>query len=292
MSSLPHVSVVVPHYHDLAGLDACLTALTAQTFPADRFEIIVADNNSPEGADAVAQAIAGRARLTVVTEKGAGPARNGGVAAARGEILAFTDSDCVPEPEWLAAGVAALQHCDFAGGAMSVLVSDPAHPTPTEAFELVFAFNNQAYVRDKGFTVTANLFCTRKLFDEVGGFRVGVSEDVEWCQRATRAGYRIGYAADARVGHPARRDWPELERKWRRMAHEGFLLALEARHGRLTWLVKALAMPVSAVAHTPKVLASPALRTWSARRGALEVLYRSRFWRFRENLRLLASPQP
>lgn len=290
MTSTPQVSVVVPHYHDLAGLDACLTALAAQTFPADRFEIIVADNNSPEGAEAVEKAIAGRARLTVVTDKGAGPARNGGVALARGEILAFTDSDCVPDPAWLAEGVAALGRFDFVGGAMSVLVGDPTRPTPTEAFELVFAFNNQAYVRDKGFTVTANLFCSRKLFDEVGGFRVGVSEDVEWCQRAGRAGYKLGYAAGARVGHPARRDWPELERKWRRMAHEGFLLASEGRSGRLVWLLKALAMPASAVAHTPKVLASPALTTWSARRGALATLYRSRFWRLRENLRLLAQP--
>lgn len=289
MADAPLVSVVVPHYHDLAGLDACLSALGAQILPAGRFEIVVADNNSPEGAEAVEACIKGRARLTVVTEKGAGPARNGGVAEARGEILAFTDSDCIPDPAWLTEGLAALERFDFVGGGMRVLVGDATRPTPTEAFELVFAFDNAAYVRDKGFTVTANLFCPRRVFDAVGGFRVGVSEDVEWCQRATGAGYRLGYAPAALVGHPARKDWPELERKWRRMAHEGFLLAAEGRGGRLAWLARALAMPVSAVAHTPKVLMSSALPSWSARLGALGVLYRSRFWRMRENIRLLAA---
>ncbi len=53
---------------------------------------------------------------------------------------------------------------------MTVLAPDPARPTPAEAFELVFAFDNESYVRKKGFTVSANLFCTRAVFDRVGGF--------------------------------------------------------------------------------------------------------------------------
>ncbi len=82
--------------------------MAAQTYPRDGFEIIVADNASPEGEAAIAALIAGRAELTIVAERGAGAARNGGAAKARGEILAFTDCDCVPEPRWLEAGVAAL----------------------------------------------------------------------------------------------------------------------------------------------------------------------------------------
>jgi glycosyltransferase involved in cell wall biosynthesis len=78
---VPKVSVIIPHYRDLARLDKCLTALGRQTYPRDCIEIIVADNASPEGETAVAAAIAGRSRLVVVREKGAGLARNGGVAA-------------------------------------------------------------------------------------------------------------------------------------------------------------------------------------------------------------------
>ncbi|MGH6782495.1 MAG: glycosyltransferase, partial [Sphingomonadaceae bacterium] len=176
----PYVSVIVPHYDDLASLDRCLSALRGQTYPAERFEIIVADNMSPIGAKAVAQIIGDRGRLVSVAERGAGPARNGGVAAACGEVYAFTDSDCIPASEWLAEGVSALDRSDFVGGGMRVLVNDAEHVTAAEALELVFAFDNQAYVERKGFTVTANLFCPAAVFAEVGGFRVGVSEDIEW----------------------------------------------------------------------------------------------------------------
>jgi len=278
---------VIPHYQDLDGLAHCLARLERQTFPKDAFEIVVADNASPAGEAAVAAVVAGRARLVVCTEQGAGPARNAGVAASTGEILAFTDSDCLPEPGWLEGGLAALERFDFVGGRMEVSVADPAHLAPTEAFESVFAFDNEKYVRRMGFTVTANLFCARKVFDAVGGFRVGVSEDKDWSHRARDAGYRIGYAVDAVVGHPARRTWVELQRKWRRLNQETFALALDRPRGRPLWFLRLLALPPSAVAHTPRVLTSRALRSWKPRVLALGVLYRLRLWRFADGLRLL-----
>lgn len=289
MSSTPKVSIVIPHYRDLAGLSLCLEAIGRQTYPSQDFEVVVADNASPEGPEAIAGAIAGRARLAVVNERGAGPARNGGVAAATGAILAFTDSDCRPEPEWLANGVAALSRHDFVGGAMRVLVDDEHRMTPAEAFESVFAFDNEDYVLRKGFTVTANLFCPRKLFDEVGGFRVGVSEDLDWSHRAGAAGYRIGYAGDAVVGHPARKTWPELQTKWRRLNAETFGIVAGGEHGRLRWLLKSLALPVSALVHTRRVLTSRKLRGPEQRLAALAMLYRLRLWRTADGLRLLAA---
>ena len=76
------VSVIVPHYDDLQGLDICLSALAKQSLPKAEFEIIVADNNSPQGLEGVARVVAGRARLISIVEKGAGPARNGGAAGS------------------------------------------------------------------------------------------------------------------------------------------------------------------------------------------------------------------
>jgi GT2 family glycosyltransferase len=276
----PFVSVVVPHYNDLAGLALCLADLERQTYPRDRFEIIVADNASPQGERAVAEVVAGRARLVSVTERGAGPARNGGVAAAAGEILAFTDSDCRPAPAWLAAGVEALSRHDFVGGRVEVLVADPARMTPAEAFERVFAFNNEAYVKRKGFTGSGNLFCPRALFAAVGGFRVGMSEDVEWSRRARAAGYGLGYVSAAVVGHPARRTWPDLREKSRKVNAETYGLYLMKPAGKLKWLARSLALPPSAVVHMPRVLTSPALVTPAQRGMALATLLRVRLWRF------------
>ncbi|HEY9236147.1 MAG TPA: glycosyltransferase [Phenylobacterium sp.] len=279
--------MIVPHYNDLNSLDLCLEALSAQTVAGDDVEIVVADNGSPQGKAAVQSVIAGRARLVVVEMRGAGPARNGGVAASRGATLAFTDCDCRPDAAWLAEGLCALKAADFVGGRMDVLIDDPQRPTAEEAFELEFAFDNEAYVKQDGFTVTANLFCSRAMFDAVGGFKVGVPEDKEWCLRARSMGFRIGYAPRAIVGHPARRNWSELSSKWRRLSSEAFNLALQRPAGRLRWLLKTCALPISAVAHTPRVLGSSQLKTLDAKAGALVILYRLRIWRFMRGLQLV-----
>src|SRR5258706_15147212 len=97
LAEAPRVSVVIPHYRDLGGLALCLSALERQTYPKERLEIVVADNNSPEGRDVVAQTIAGRADLVVITEKGAGPARNGGGGASSGGVPALLHPHRVAE---------------------------------------------------------------------------------------------------------------------------------------------------------------------------------------------------
>lgn len=282
------VSVVIPHYSDLEHLDRCLTLLQQQTYPADLFEIVVSDNDSPEGSAAVADAIAGRAKMVMVEERGAGPARNGGVEAARGTLLAFIDSDCAPEPEWLAEGVSALSGYDFVGGKVRVLVKDAAHVTAAEAFERVFAFDFEDYILRKGFTGSGNLFCPRWVFDQVGGFRTGVSEDVDWSHRATRLGFRLGYAPRAVVGHPARRTWVQLQRKWKRANAEAFGLFLERPRGRWVWLLRCLLLPASAVAHAPKVLFTDQLESVAQRLAALSMLFRLRFWRCKDGVLLLS----
>ncbi|WP_205854134.1 glycosyltransferase [Phenylobacterium kunshanense] len=291
-TALPFVSVIMPHYQDLRGLEIGLRALEAQTYPKDRFEIVIADNNSPIGIDAVRAVVGDRAKLVLVTDKGAGPARNGAVAASKGEILAFIDSDCVAEPQWLVEGVKALDRFDLVGGRVRVLVSDPPNMTPAEAFERVFAFDFKTYIEKKGFTGAGNMFCRRDLFEKVGGFGVGMSEDVDWSRRAVAGGARLGYAPTAAIGHPARVTWDELVGKWRRVNAETYGLMNGKKGQRTRWLLRNLLMPLSAVAHTPKVFRSPELDTLEQRLKALVTLYRIRFWRLRDALALLHASRP
>jgi glycosyltransferase involved in cell wall biosynthesis len=214
------VSVIVPHLDDYDNLDACLTLLEAQSFPGDRTEIIVADNGSSRGFEAVCRLVGSRGRVIEVAERGAGPARNAAVRVSRGEALAFIDSDCRPDKRWLEEGLAELRHADIAGGHVDVLVDDPRRMTAAEAFESVFAFRNERYVKDLKFTVTASMFVWRSVFDAVGDFINSVPEDKDWCERAWRQGYRIRFAPKSIVGHPARRTMVELKRKWRRLTLE------------------------------------------------------------------------
>ena len=276
----PAISVIIPHHNDLANLERCLKLLGAQRFtPA--FETIVVENGSSISVELIEAAVAGRARLVVSPELGAGPARNAGIAAARAPLLAFIDSDCRPAQEWLAHGYAALARADFAGGQVNVDVEDPARMTPVEAFEAVFAFRFKDYIEKKGFTGSGNLFARRAVFDAVGGFKAQVSEDVEWSHRARAAGFTLVYEPLAAVGHPARRSWAELERKWARMNREQFQLALTQKSGMGRFVLRSWAVLLSVAPHAVTILRAPALFRLRDRVGAIGVLARIRAYRFR-----------
>jgi GT2 family glycosyltransferase len=255
----PHfVSVVVPHYNDLDNLGRCLDRLRGQSWPADRVEIIVADNNSTGGLAAV-QAIAHDLRAVSAPEQGAGPARNAGAAVAKGEVLAFIDSDCLADRDWLAQGLAALERFDYAGGQVITTIADPARITPSEAYEAVFAFDFRRYIEKRGFAGSGNLFVPRRVFEQVGGFRAGVAEDIDWCRRANAMGFRLGYAPDAIVHHAARRRWSELKHKHDRILRETIRLERERPGWQPRWIVRALAIAGSPLLHWIRVVRSPRL---------------------------------
>ncbi len=278
----PAVSVIIPHYDDLDNLRRCLALLAAQTMPRDEFEIVVADNNSRCGIAAVEKVCAGLARVVPAPIQGAGEARNAGVRASRGRRLAFVDSDCRPFPEWLERGIKALDDADMVGGRVDVVV-DGENPTAVEAFEMVFAFNLKRYIERVGFSVTANMFVSRAIFDKVGGFRVGVPEDVDWGHRALALGYRWRYAPEARAAHPARRDWADLTRKWRRLVSEAYADVKEKPFGKLRWILRSWVVLLSPFFHVAAVLRSTKLDRFDLRLKAIVILFRLRFWRFWES---------
>lgn len=257
------IAVVIPHYNDVARLERCLAALMAQDLAG--VEVVVVDNGSTAPLDGVRQY---PLRLVAEGGKGAALARNRGVAETAAPVLAFLDADCLPAPDWLdnVRALAARDDADIFGGRIDLFDETPAPRSGAEAFEAVFAFDWQGYIRNKGFTVTANMVTRRDVFTAVGPFVNGLSEDLDWCQRATAKGYRLAAAPDLRVGHPSRSDWPALERKWRRMTREGY--ELSGRRARLKWALRALAMPASALAHLPKVMSRPGLQPAERLRGA------------------------
>ena len=285
--SAPLVSVIIPHYNDLANLERCLRFLAAQTLPKGQFEIVVADNNSRCGIDEVRRVCGDFVRVVPALTPGAGPARNVAVEASRGRYLAFTDQDCRPAPNWLERGLEALSMSEMVGGRVEIEYEDPARLTEVEAFECVFAFNVRRYVRKLGFAVTANMFIPREVFDRVGGFRPEGPDDLEWGQRATAAGYRWRYRPEVVVAHPARRDWAELTQKWRRLTQMAFVGMLEKPSGRARWFLRSLVILASPLVHWTIVATTSKLETVEQRLGAIGVLFRIRFWRFIEANRLL-----
>jgi GT2 family glycosyltransferase len=214
----PTVSVVIPVYNDAGRLARCLAALDAQTWPKDRLEIVVVDN----GSDDEPERRLGRRFPAVIWERelrpGSYAARNHGIEVSRGEILAFTDSDCVPGPRWIAEGVRALGQgpgIGLVGGGIRLFYAESHRRTAAELFEQWNAFRHEDQIRTYHFAVTANLFTRRSVMEAVGPFNADQKSggDAEWGNRVHRAGYGLAYAPAARVGHPARRSLSELRKK-------------------------------------------------------------------------------
>lgn len=286
------ISVVIPHLNQPGALARCLASLRAGRRPPD--EVIVVDNGSATLPRDICAAHPGVTLLHEPTP-GPGPARNRGVAAARGNILAFIDADCLADPGWLAEAEAAMARpgAEILGGDVRIALADPARVTVLEAYESIYAYRMDRYIAREGFTGTGNLVVRREVLEAVGPFAgIGVAEDRDWGQRATGAGHRIRYVAGMKVYHPARQRFSELFQKWdRHMAHD-FVRARGQRGGRLRWGLKMAAMAVSPLAEIPRILVSDRVTGLRARGLALAGLARIRIYRARKMAWLLVGGDP
>jgi glycosyltransferase involved in cell wall biosynthesis len=273
------ISVIIPHFNQLAALDMCLASLEGQSLPRDRFEILVVDNGSSGGIEPIEAMVGARARLLVERTKGAGPARNRGAREAAGEVFAFIDADCSASPHWLEEGLTGLKQFDIVGGRVDVSVRDETDMSGPEAFERVFAFDFRHYIETMGFTGSGNMFCGREVFEKVGGFRPAVSEDKDWSHRATGMGFTLGYQDAAAITHPARIDWTELTAKWRRLNREAMHLSEDRRGGRGRFLARSWLLPASILPHAARILTTPKLPDRRSRMRAIGTLAAIRLWR-------------
>ena len=269
-------AVIIPHYNDIPRLERCLSALMQNDLT--KTEVVVVDNNSPVSLDGVRAAFPA-VRFVVEPEKGAAVARNRGVAETTAQRLFFIDADCIPAPDWLSVGREIAAKADLIGGRVDVFDETPPPRSGAEAFEAVFAFNFRRYIEVQGFSGAGNLLTHRDVFDAIGGFINGVSEDREWTMRAVARGYSLIYEDRFQVSHPSRQDWPALKAKWHRTTREGYLLNGTGLGQRLRWGVRALAMPVSALVHIPKVLKSDKLASPGEVLRAIGTLVRLRCMR-------------
>lgn len=214
---------------------------------------------------------------------------------ATGNVLAFIDADCIADPNWLA--VAAKEMADpsaqVLGGDVRIALADPKRLTVLEAYESIYAYRMDRYIKREGFTGTGNLVVRRNILNAVGPFAgLSVAEDRDWGQRATRAGYKIRYVKDMTVFHPARARFCELQQKWdRHMAHD-FIGSRDRPIGRLKWLVKTAVMGLSPLAELPRIIGSDRVKGLRSRALAFGGLTRIRLYRARCMFQLLAGRDP
>ncbi|SFR40296.1 Glycosyl transferase family 2 [Marinobacter gudaonensis] len=192
----PFVSIVIPAYNEGDHIGKCLAALISQNYPDDRYEIIVVDNGSSDNTVAEAQRFDVRVLSKPAVKVGA--VRNFGVAHSRGDILAFIDSDCIAQPNWLSAGVSALKKENVgAVGGGCLLREEPSWIEKGWKLGKEGSDEQVTSLAGGSFLVKANLFRKLNGFDE----SINAGEDTKLSRDIASLGYRLLFLKECFVVH-------------------------------------------------------------------------------------------
>jgi glycosyltransferase involved in cell wall biosynthesis len=234
-------SVIIPTFEDWDGLQACLDCLAAQTAAPETFEVIVANNNpSPEVPASLR--LPPNARVIHAQKPGSYAARNVALRQSQGDVLFFTDSDCLPDRRWIEAGLAAIAPLGPPGRVAGAIELFPKgeHWTGIELYDRIKHMNQELFFQS-GWCATANLVVRRAAFGMVGLFDEDrfSGGDSEWNHRATALGCELVYGADVLIRHPSRGEFAELAKKRRRITggfHQNELRGVLPKRSLLSYL--------------------------------------------------------
>jgi len=290
------VSVIIATRDRSALLAQTLDALATQRWPRDRFEIVVADNGSTDDTRSVVEAFAARTAAPAVlylyvAEPGKSFAVNAAIGRSRGDLLAFTDDDVLPEPAWIAGLAAAADEtgADFVAGRILPRWESAPPAWMSSAMYGVLAIPDNGGARlkiDSGggagvMPIGANMAVRRRVTDCIGGLRsdlgklagtLRTGEDHEFYLRMVHAGFQGVYEPSALVRHWVPRE--RLERAYfRRWLYQ---------NGRDVARVESLYPPSSArLLGVPQYLfRQAAMDAWSAACAAVAGDPRRRFASF------------
>lgn len=204
----PRISVVVATHRRPHRVARLVRSMASQTIGPDAFEMIVVDDCSGDNTVDELESLAAELpfKLTVLetsANRGPGPARNLGWRAARSSLLAFTDDDCQPKPDWLEAGLRVLESDPLLGVVQGHTETEERPDVPKSRWTLrLYVDTNTPYFE------TCNIFYRKAALEEGGGFGEHYNwwggwycEDTYGAWRVLDKGWKRGYADDALVIH-------------------------------------------------------------------------------------------
>src|SRR5688572_8709388 len=215
------ISVVIPVLNGASTIEHCLTALQQQDLPRDFYELWVVDNGSSDST----MEILSRYRDCAVTLsetqiRSSYGARNRGVLASRGDLVAFTDADCVPHPQWLKLIAAAFDdpRVGCAGGEIIAVKPMTWAERCAQRVGLLTQATTLANTYRPYFQ-TANAAYRREVFDQIGLFDASLESggDADLCWRLQeQTHWEMCFAENAIVEHHHRTHWQELWKQFKR----------------------------------------------------------------------------
>lgn len=215
-TSVPFVSVVVPVRNSPERIAQCIEAVLDQTYPKDRFEVLVVDNGSTDETPEVIR----KYPVTYLEETSiASPyaARNKAIEVAQGEIIALIDANCFACPQWLERGIEKMREeaADLVGGKVAFLFLSKKK-TAAEMFDSISNVKMKESV-ERGVAKGGNLFVKKSVFDSIGLFPGNIRSgmDVMWTGKATADNFKLVYSEKAEVSYPARGFWPLMKKCYR-----------------------------------------------------------------------------
>lgn len=201
VSHLPFVTVVIPALNEAQVIGDCLRALHDQTYPRDRFEVVIVDNGSTDNTAQIARESG--ATVMHVAERSAYVARNAAIRATTGDYLAFTDADCVPAARWIAELIAAesREQTGVVAGHIDYQMSFDSLGN-----RMLIASRNKDVIRANvcihRCAPTGNVMIRRRLFDEHGLFcEAAYGSDIAMSKRLSGLGHPPVFAPEAVVVH-------------------------------------------------------------------------------------------
>ncbi len=211
-------SVIIPVYNGEKYIASCLKSLDKQTIPVENYEVIVVDNNSTDRSTELAREE--QVKIIYENKKGSYAARNTGIKAAKGNIIAFTDVDCQVAPNWLEL---ASEHFVNTN---DQIVSGAVEFIKQYNLSIWGKYDRNRFLKQelsfsRNGAATANLFVKKDLFSYVGLFDQDLQSggDTDWVNRATSKGFKFGYNPNLKVYHPVRNSFNEIAKKCNRVGY-------------------------------------------------------------------------
>ena len=216
MNNFSFISVIVPVYNAERTIGVCIESLLRQDYPKDKYEIIVVDNGSKDGTRGIVEMF--KVQYFCEPARGSYAARNAGIKQAKGDILAFTDADCVADKDWLKEGAAAFadESTGCVAGAIKAFKPETYVEKYLDGMQMLSQEESSKFFGFLPYAQTANAFYRADVFKEIGlfegGWISGGDTDLSW-RMQLKTKYKIDFADKSIIYHKHRSTANELFRQ-------------------------------------------------------------------------------